>query len=105
MGFVSHRAEYLSALDGAVARGLEICGGVAETYAKQDCPVDTGNLRNSISHAQLDSRAEVIGTNVYYAPYVELGTHKMAARPFLRPAAENHGDQYRQIVENEIRKG
>ena len=67
MGFVSHRAEYLSALKSAAARGLEICGGIAETYAKQLCPMDTGNLRNSISHAQKDEKTEVIGTNVEYA--------------------------------------
>lgn len=30
----------------------------------------------------------VVGTNVEYAPYVELGTYKMTARPFLLPALE-----------------
>jgi HK97 gp10 family phage protein len=28
----------------------------------------------------------VVGSNVEYAPYLEFGTRRMAARPFLRPA-------------------
>ena len=34
----------------ALLRGLETCGLVAEGYAKKLAPVDTGNLRNSITH-------------------------------------------------------
>lgn len=122
MGFVSHREEALAALNRAAARGLEICGGKAETYAKQLCPKDTGRLQNSITHAQYDERTEVIGTNVEYAPFVELGHHQTPGRyvpaigkrlkksyvnpkPFLRPAIENHLDEYRHIIENELRKG
>lgn len=88
----------------AMARALEICGGKAETYAKQLCPVDTGNLRNSITHQQEDEKTEIIGTNVSYAPFVELGTVKMKARPFLRPAAENHGAEYKAVIERELAK-
>ena len=88
----------------AMARALEICGGKAETYAKQLCPVDTGNLRNSITHEQMDEKTEVIGTTVKYAPFVELGTVKMKARPFLRPAAEDHTAEYRYIIDNELKK-
>lgn len=38
-------------LEAAVLRALEKCGLTAEGYAKQLCPVDTGLLRNSITHA------------------------------------------------------
>ena len=31
-----------------------------------------------------------VGTSVEYAPYVEFGTYKMAARPFLRPAYDKN---------------
>lgn len=99
----------------AMARALEICGGKAETYAKQLAPVGTpestgipgyrgGTLRNSITHEQWDEKTEVIGSTVKYAPYVELGTYKMKARPFLRPAAENHGGEYKAVIENELGK-
>ena len=65
--------EILNATDAAIEKALEMIGIKAERYAKLDCPVDTGLLRNSISHAQEKSTA-YIGTNVEYAPYVELGT-------------------------------
>lgn len=86
----------------ACQRALEICGGMAESYAKMRCPVDTGNLRNSITH-QMDGDTTVeIGTSVEYAPYVELGTYKMAARPYIVPAVEEHADEYRGVIINEL---
>jgi len=36
--------------------------------------------------------AGVCGLNVEYAPYQELGTEKMSAQPFLRPAFDEHKD-------------
>lgn len=66
--FTSNRAEVLAAVSSAKTRALEIMGGKAESYAKQLCPVDTGNLRNSITHQQMDENTEAIGTNVEYAP-------------------------------------
>lgn len=100
--FTSNKDEVLSAVDQAIVRGLEICGGKAESYAKELCPVDTGRLRNSISHAQMDERTEVIGTNVEYGVFQELGTVRMKPRPFLRPAAENHSTEYKAIMQNEL---
>lgn len=51
--------------------------------------VRTGRLRGSITwrlgQDELGLYAD-IGTNVEYGPYVELGTSRMAARPFLVPA-------------------
>lgn len=102
--FVDNSKEVLSALATAKQRGLEICGEKAESYAKALCPVDTGRLRNSITHFQ-SGEDEYIGTEVEYAPYVELGTRKMSARPFLKPAAENHAAEYKTIMESELRKG
>lgn len=102
--FTSNRAELLATVNEAKKRALEIMGGKAESYAKQLAPVDTGRLRNSITHAQLDENTEVIGSNVEYAPYQELGTSRMAAHPFLRPAAENHAEEYKEIWLNELRK-
>ena len=44
--------EVSAAIKAALLRGLEKCGLVAEGYAKKLCPVDTGNLRNSIRELQ-----------------------------------------------------
>lgn len=54
--------------------------------AKQMCPVDTGNLRASITPVVESWARAYIGTNVEYAPYVEYGTRNMAAQPYLEPA-------------------
>ena len=52
------------------------------------CPVDTGRLRGSITTDKryIQKFLVRIGTNVDYAIYVELGTKKMDARPYLFPA-------------------
>lgn len=103
--FTSNRAAIIDAVEIAKWRALEIMGGKAESYAKQLAPVDTGNLRNSITHMPLGGEdAEVVGTSVSYAPYQELGTRKMKAHPFLRPAIENHAQEYKHIAENELGK-
>lgn len=64
----SNFAEALAGVAAAKKRALEIMGGKAESYAKQLCPVDTGNLRNSITHRQIDENTEIVGTDVEYAP-------------------------------------
>lgn len=93
-------------INDAVLRALERIGQAAEGYAKDLCPVDTGNLRNSITHVVDESgEAAYIGTNVEYGPYVELGTVKQNAQPFLHPAASDHGQTYRNILEDELKNG
>ena len=92
------------AIDQALAKALEEVGLVAEGYAKKACPVDTGRLRNSITHQVRPSEKSVyIGTNVEYAPYVELSTSRTKGQPFLRPAAADHENTYRKIFEKYLR--
>ena len=103
--FTSHVKEALSAEQAARNKALEIIGGKAESYAKKLCPVDTGRLRNSITHQQFDDNTEVIGSNVSYAPFVELPHHSVSGnlipgKPFLRPAAEGHTAEYKNIIES-----
>lgn len=90
-----------SEIRAAFARALERIGMQAEGYAQDLCPVDTGNLRNSITHTA-DAEAAYIGTNVEYAPYVELGTRRAAAQPFLKPAGTDHRGTYANIVKDEL---
>ena len=90
----------------ALLRGMEKCGLTAERFAKKLAPYDTGNLRNSITHTVDDGEpAAYIGTNVEYAPYVCLGTIHMNAQPFLKPAVNDHKDEYRKILENSLKNG
>ena len=59
----------LTAMEKGIKNGLEAIGLTAETYAKKATPVDTGRLRNSISHT-VDGEATYIGSNVEYAAFV-----------------------------------
>ena len=59
---------------------------LVEAKAKKLCPVDTGKLRASITPVIESWAAGYVGTNTHYAPYVEYGTEKMPAQPFLEPA-------------------
>ena len=104
--FTDNSKEVLEAMQQAAVRALEKCGLTAEGYAKKLCPVDTGNLRNSITHTVDDGEpAAYIGTDVEYAPYVCLGTIHMKAQPFLKPAVNDHKDEYRKILENSLKNG
>lgn len=98
-----NRREVAEAIDKAVAAALEEMGLACEGYAKLACPVDTGRLRSSITHMTKPSdNAVYVGTNVEYGPCVELGTVHMEARPFLKPAAADHADGYREILRRRL---
>lgn len=125
--------EFLEAFSDQVQIALEMCGLEAEGYAKLACPVDTGNLRNSITHLvenEAGNHAMIIGSNVEYAPYIEMGTgiyaeeggrmtpwtyqddkgnwhttHGAKAQPFLRPAITDNLEEYRQIIESQLKNG
>lgn len=87
-------------LEGAVKRDLSVGQQVRRTRGGhrvglnpsqpgQPPHVLTGRLRQSITHrVDRDARGFVarVGTNVAYSKFLELGTRKMAARPYLRPA-------------------
>ena len=104
--FTDNSKEVSDNIKVALLRGLETCGLVAEGYAKKLAPVDTGNLRNSITHDVDDEEPSAyIGTNVEYAPYQELGTIHMKAQPFLKPAVADHANTYRKIIEDEMKNG
>ena len=136
---VSHVIEVKAALKSQLATAATIIGGKLESNAKTEISSSvyntpaswytrTGRLRNSITHKTEDESHGVdiiVGTNVEYAPYVELGTgilaekgdgrktpwtylgsdgkfHTttgMSPRPYLRPAVEDHADEYKRVVE------
>lgn len=95
--------ELLSSTEGDVARDLLKRGERVETAAKLNATgkeygdgtrgprVQTGRLRTSIA-TELGRDAQGlfidVGTNVEYAPYLENGTDRMPAYPFLGPALQ-----------------
>lgn len=59
-----------------------------EAHAKTIVPVDTGALKNSITTEMDSSVSAIVAPHTEYAEYVEFGTYKMAAQPYMTPAAE-----------------
>jgi HK97 gp10 family phage protein len=72
-------------IEAKVDEAIQGAGIDTEAEAKQRCPVDTGRLRASIKYTPAPLRC-TIGTNVTYAHFVELGTRKRSAHPYLYPA-------------------
>lgn len=64
---------------------------------------DYGTLRASITcdvQEQGDKVVARIGSPLKYSLYLELGTRKMAARPFLRRTLKEEAESIRQIIEH-----
>ena len=100
-----HSQEVIRSKDQAIEKALEMMGLQCEKYAKMDAPKDTGRLQNSITHeVAMNEEAVYIGTNVEYAPYLEMGTSRMEARPYLKPAVNEHIDEYKRIADSCLRQ-
>ena len=119
----SHLEEVMKDFYRKGEKPMKAAGMQAETYAKQLCPVgETGNLRNSITHGVLIGDGQVvavIGTDTYYAPFVELGHAQQVGRyvpklgkrlvkpfapayPFLRPAVEDNQSELWSLIQQEF---
>ena len=123
----SNKKKVLDELERKTLLALKSIGEKAEEYAKKDCPVDTGRLRNSITHATQkysgqqsysdkkgnhyhdggakgipDEDCVCIGTNVVYARQIEFNdriSHTVGKAHFLKDAISNHGDEYKKIAQ------
>ena len=78
--------------------------------AKTLAPVDTGNLRASIGmEVSGDGRAGVmtvaVGPTAAYGAYVEQGTSRMAAQPYLAPATQRHVPGWQAALEHVAKGG
>lgn len=95
----------LDALEEQTETVLTAWGMQGETYAKQLSPVDTGRLRNSLTYeVDAPDKSVTIGSAVEYAPFVENGTSRRIANPFLRPAIIDHRADYESIMKNILSK-
>lgn len=104
-----HTNEVIAAKNAAVEAALEEIGMLCEGYAKvhlESNPrrIDTGNLRNSITHKMKGNNAVVVGSPVEYARYVEYGTSKMAPNNFIRSSVVDHLQEYKAVLEEKLGK-
>lgn len=77
--FIDNSDEVLDAMTEAIRASLEAVGQQAVSHAKQNITaagrVDTGALRNSVSHqVDMSENAVYVGTNQEYAVFHEMGT-------------------------------
>ena len=89
---VSNRIPQLpAAIKQAAAQQVETTARQIEATSKGLAPVRTGTLRRSI-HTVLEAGGlrALVGPSVLYGKFVEFGTRRMGARPYMRPAAERH---------------
>lgn len=96
--------EISEGIKAAIRRALVRIGQECESYAKDLCHVITGRLRNSITN-YVEGNAVYIGTDVEYAQCEEEGTSRRPPHPYLRPAAADHMDEWKEIVEDELGNG
>lgn len=93
------------AVDKHLTEAMETLVLMIESTAKTIVPVDTGRLRSSIASEVRQIGPVIkgfIGSNLHYAPYVEMGTRYMSAQPYLRPAVDAHMDDARQLFKNAL---
>ena len=69
-----------------IEKAVRAAAFATQSVAQQMAPVDTGNLRGSIRAEPLSAIEYRVVASAEYAVYVELGTSKMAAQPYLDPA-------------------
>ena len=82
-------AELFRSKEGPVGKTITRATIRVQRRAKQLAPVDTGRLRSSVAYEVARDGRDIVGrvgTDVNYAPYIEFGTRRMRAQPFLRPA-------------------
>jgi len=92
----------------AAERGLLKALLFCEKEAKNRCPVVTGRLRASITGKITKFTGTAVegklGAHTNYAAYVELGTARSKARPYLWPALEDNFEKIEKILASELGK-
>lgn len=84
-------SSWMERLREPITRKLESAGAQIEATARNLVPVETGRLRNSLMHEVKGLTLRVGSRDVEYSMYVEYGTSRMRAQPYLRPAIESAG--------------
>ena len=98
----------LKAMESAAAdvlmKGAKAGGQIALADAKQNCPVDTGALRDSLGLAEVSATERKATVKVdydktlKYGTHVELGARGRPANPFLRNAVDENSDSINEEI-------
>lgn len=66
-------------------------------------PRPQGSSDSDILSGQAPANTVVVGSNVNYAPRLELGTHRMAGRPVVGDSVLQHKEEYMKILADTLR--
>lgn len=134
VSILDNSGEVLNALEEQIEAALEAVGNQAVSHSKSiitsESRVDTGALRNSITHkVEMSENAVYVGTNLEYAIYNEMGTgiyisggrqspwsyqdkkgnwHRtrgMKPIHFLKNGVSDHIEEYKKIIEQILKGG
>ena len=92
-------------------KALREAGTVVREAIKEEVPVRTGNLKRSIEVSSVRTKAGIKhvavgpGKDGYYGKFVEFGTVKMKAKPFMAPGYEKSKAAALEKISEELRKG
>lgn len=80
--------------------------GSHQASAPGESPANwTGRLLNAIMSEASGAKAVIVAAQTVYASWLEFGTRKMAARPFLKPAIDEEAPKGSKLMQEEINKG
>ena len=124
--FTSKIQQVIKDIEVAEEKSLIESAILVQDSASKKARVDTGRLRASISYSVNGENSEgwstvpesqpddhdvksgksfaIVGTNVEYAPYLEYGTKRSKARPFLRPAYDESKATIKKIFKTNLGK-
>jgi HK97 gp10 family phage protein len=77
---------------------IQIAARNIESRSKQLVPIDTGATMNSIEARPEGKMEWRIGPTTEYAPFLEFGTERMPARPYMIPSGEHERPRVRKAV-------
>ncbi len=92
-------------------KALKEAGAVMKEALQNETPVRTGKLKNSITVSGVKTQDGVkyveVGPNKdgWYGKFIEFGTVKMRAKPFMAPGYENGKDRATATIKEELRRG
>jgi len=87
-------AQALAQIKQIVAGDLQSFAENMVEIAKDTAPIDTGNLRSSITMRKVKDDELRVQTECGYGAYQELGTSRHAAQPFFAPAFEQSRSEF-----------
>lgn len=104
--FIDNSDKVKEAFEEQILQALEGIGATVTMRAKDKAPVDTGALQADIRYEVAPEESAVyIGNTkeIPYAVYQELGTSKMQAHPYLKPACMESKGAIQRIVKGTMK--